>query len=150
MSIRIERERLFSLETEHTLYQMKADDQGLLLHLWYGGKTEADMSYRIRTVDRGFCGNPWEAADRRDYSTDTLPQEYSGNGTGDFRSAALQASLANGSESVAWRYAGYRLLKGKEKPEGLPPAGKRGNGRAGDPAGRSDQRPERVPELLAV
>ena len=26
MSIRIERERLFSLETEHTLYQMKADD----------------------------------------------------------------------------------------------------------------------------
>ena len=60
MSIRIDGERLFSLETEHTLYQMKAEDTGLLLHVWYGRKTGADMSYLIRTVDRGFSGNPFE------------------------------------------------------------------------------------------
>ena len=120
MGIRIDGERLFSLETEHTMYQMKAEDTGLLLHVWYGRKTGADMSYLIRTVDRGFSGNPWETAVRREYSPDTLPQEYSGNGTGDFRSAALQAELANGSASVDLRYAGYLLLKGKEKPEGLP------------------------------
>ena len=43
MSIRIEEgKRLFSLETAHTLYQMKADETGVLLHLWYGPKTDAD------------------------------------------------------------------------------------------------------------
>lgn len=126
MSIRIKEEnRLFSLETERTLYQFKADETGVLLHIWYGPRTGADMSYRIRTVNRGFCGNPFEAQDRLDYSLDTLPQEYSGSGTGDFRTAAVEAEGGDGSVSVDWRYAGYRLLKGKAKPAGLP--GVRGN-----------------------
>ena len=126
MGIRIdEQDRLFSLETAHTLYQMKADETGVLLHAWYGPRTGTDMSYRIRTVNRGFCGNPFDMQDRLDYSLDTLPQEYAGNGVGDFRSAAVQAEGPDGSLSVDWRYAGYRLLKGKEKPEGLP--GLRGN-----------------------
>ena len=121
MSIRIEEgKRLFSLETAHTLYQMKTDETGVLLHVWHGQRTGTDMSYLIRTVNRGFCGNPYEAQDRLDYSLDTLPQEYATEGVGDFRSAALQARLGNGSGSTDWRYAGYRLLKGKEKPEGLP------------------------------
>ena len=126
MSIRInEKERLFSLETIHTEYQMKADDTGVLLHVWYGLKTGSDMSSRIRTANRGFCGNPYEQQTRFDYSLDTLPQEYSTDGVGDFRSAAVKVKLENGSRSVDWRYAGYRLLKGKEKPQGLP--GLRGN-----------------------
>ena len=126
MSIRIdEKSRLFSLETAHTLYQIKADEMGVLLHLWYGPRTDADMSYRIRTANRGFCGNPYEAQDRMDYSLDTLPQEYSGSGVGDYRSSSVEAESAGGSMSVDWRYSGYRLLKGKEKPEGLP--GVRGN-----------------------
>ena len=126
MSIRIDESKgLFSLETANTLYQMKADETGVLLHTWYGQRTGADMSSRIRTANRGFCGNPFEMQDRYDYSLDTLPQEYSGNGTGDFRSAAARAEYANGSVSTEWRYAGFRLLKGKEKPEGLP--GVRGN-----------------------
>ena len=29
-------EHVFSLETENTLYQMKADVFGVLKHLWYG------------------------------------------------------------------------------------------------------------------
>ena len=126
MSIRIdEKSRLFSLETAHTLYQIKADEMGVLLHLWYGPRTDADMSYRIRTANRGFCGNPYEAQDRMDYSLDTLPQEYSGSGVGDYRSSSVEAESTGGSMSVDWRYSGYRLLKGKEKPEGLP--GVRGN-----------------------
>ena len=126
VSIRIdEKERLFSLETAHTLYQMKADETGVLLHTWYGQKTGTDMSYRIRTANRGFSGNPYEMQTRFDYSLDTLPQEYSTDGVGDYRPSAAQVMLANGSRSADWRYAGYRLLKGKEKPQGLP--GLRGN-----------------------
>lgn len=126
MSIRIqENERLFSLETSNTLYQFKADETDVLLHVWYGQKTGMDMSYRLRTVNRGFCGNPWEKQECFDYSLDTLPQEFSTDGVGDFRSPALQAVQENGSRSVDWRYTGYRLLKGKTNPSGLP--GLRGN-----------------------
>ena len=126
VSIRInEKERLFSLQTSQTEYQVKADQTGVLLHVWYGLKTGTDMSSRIRTANRGFCGNPYEMQTQFDYSLDTLPQEYSTDGVGDFRSAAAKVKLADGSQSVDWRYAGYRLLKGKEKPQGLP--GVRGN-----------------------
>ena len=127
MSIRIQEEkRLFSLETAHTLYQMKADGAGILLHLYYGRKTGEDMGYRIRTANRGFCGNPYEQQKQFDYSLDTLPQEYSTCGVGDYRSASAEAEAENGSLSVDWRYAGYRRLKGKTRPEGLP--GLRGDG----------------------
>lgn len=127
VSIRIQdNNRLFSLETVNTMYQMKADELDLLLHVWYGRKTSTDMSYRIRMSDRGFCGNPWESQDKREYSLDTLPQEYSTAGVGDFRSPGMRAVQGNGSRGLDWRYAGYRLLKGKEKPEGLP--GVRGSG----------------------
>ena len=117
MSIRIdEKSRLFSLETAHTLYQIKADEMGVLLHLWYGPRTDADMSYRIRTAHRGFCGNPYEAQDRLEYSLDTLPQEYSGSGVGDFRVSAVQATAENGSRGVDLRYRSHRLLDGAPAP----------------------------------
>lgn len=126
VSIRIkEKERLFFLETIHTEYQMKADETGVLLQVWYGLKTGSDMSGRIRMANRGFSGNPYEQQTRFDYSLDTLPQEYSTDGVGDYRAAAVKVKLADGSRSVDWRYAEHRLLKGKEKPLGLP--GLRGN-----------------------
>ena len=44
MSIQFrEQTGIISLETAHTLYQMKADATGVLLHLYYGKKTGGDM-----------------------------------------------------------------------------------------------------------
>ena len=121
MSIRYDGQTgVFSLETDHTLYQMKADDMGTLLHLHYGEKTGEDMSYLIRTADRGFCGNPYEKRSDRSYSLDQLPQEYSGNGTGDFRIPALIVRAENGSRTVDLRYAGYEITDGREPLPGLP------------------------------
>lgn len=122
MSIQVqEKERVFSLETRRSLYQMKADEYGVLLHLYYGKRTEEDMSYLVQTACRGFCGNPYEADDRPDYSLDLLPQEYSTSGVGDFRTPSVLVSGGNGSMSVDWRYAGYRITR-NEKPEGGLPA----------------------------
>ena len=120
MGIQIrETEGLFSLTTRNSLYQMKADEYGVLLQLYYGARTETDMSYRIRMVNRAFSGNPYEARFHPEYSLDALPQEYSTSGVGDYRSPAVMAELENGSVSVDWRYAGYQV-KGYEPPEGLP------------------------------
>ena len=53
VSIRIQEEkRLFTLETAHTMYQMKADETGVLLHIWYGEKTGEDMSSRTAMIIR--------------------------------------------------------------------------------------------------
>ncbi|MBQ6528639.1 MAG: alpha-galactosidase, partial [Clostridia bacterium] len=108
MNIRFnEQTAVFSLTTDHSLYQMKADPSGVLLHLYYGEKAEGDMSRLIRLTDRGFSGNPYELQSNRGFSLDTLPQEYSGSGVGDFRVPAVQAESENGSRSVDLRYEGY-------------------------------------------
>ena len=111
---------VFSLTTRSSLYQMKVAEGGVLLHLYYGRPTGADMSYLMRTTDRGFSGNPYEQRHDRGFSLDTLPQEYAGSGVGDYRLPAVQAVQANGSRSVDLRYAGHRLLDAKASPSALP------------------------------
>ena len=121
MSIQFrEQTGIFSLETAHSLYQMKADAPGILLHLFYGKKTGTDMDYLIRYSDRGFSGNPYELSGSRGYSLDTLPQEYSGNGVGDYRLPAVRVRSENGSRSVDLRFAEYAITKGRMPLEGLP------------------------------
>ena len=71
-------EHVFSLETENTLYQMKADVFGVLKHLWYGKKTEECMEYLFDYPDVVFAGNIYEAEDDRTYSLYTMPLDYAG------------------------------------------------------------------------
>ena len=55
-----EKESLFTLYTKTSMYQMKVDDYGVLLHTYYGKKTEVfDYSYLIQRRDHGFSGNPF-------------------------------------------------------------------------------------------
>ena len=46
--------RIFTLHTDHSTYQMKADSYGNLLHLYYGDRTEGSMEYMLIFEDRGF------------------------------------------------------------------------------------------------
>ena len=108
MTIVFEKEnRLFTLCTRNSMYQMKADDKGILLHTYYGKKTEVfDYSYLIQRRDHGFSGNPEEAGNDRTYSTDTLPQEYSSFGSGDYRESALDIRYDHGARTLGLRYEG--------------------------------------------
>ena len=62
MAIKIEN-KVFQIETEHTSYQMKVDEYGVLNHLWYGAKTNCCMDYLLDYPDVGFSGNIYEAGD---------------------------------------------------------------------------------------
>ena len=119
---RDKKEKLFTLHTAHTTYQMKADSLGTLLHLYYGKRTDdSDKSYIISHRDRGFSGNPYEVGKEiRTYSLDVLPQEYSCFGTGDYRISGLKVQNGDGSNAAALRYREYKTEKGKYAIPGLP------------------------------
>lgn len=115
-----EKDRTITLHTDNTTYQMKIDQYGVLLHLYYGARTEGNMDYLLTYIDRGFSGNPWEAGQDRTYSLDVLPQEYPAFGTGDYRSPALVVKNADGSYACDLRYAGHTITPGKYRLKGLP------------------------------
>lgn len=121
MGILIDEEsRLFRLITKNSEYQIKADKYGVLKHIWYGGKTGCDMEYLLKFPDVGFSGSIYDAGNNRSYSLDTLPQEYSCKGTGDFRIAAVAAVHSDGSCALDLRYQSYRVTNGKYIIPGLP------------------------------
>ena len=115
-----EEKRIFTLQTTRTTYQMKVDEFGFLLHLYYGGKTAGDMDYLLTFQDRGFSGNPIDAGNDRTYSMDVLPQEYPALGAGDYRSSALIIHNADESDCCDLRYVSHEIRMGKYRLKGLP------------------------------
>lgn len=115
-----QKNQIFTLQTQNTTYQMKVDNFGYLLHLYYGRKTAGDMDYLLTYYDRGFSGNPYEAGSDRTYSLDVLPQEYPVMGTGDYRSSALIIQNGDGSECCDLRYVSHEIKQGKYSLKGLP------------------------------
>lgn len=121
MSISVnENEKFFSVKTANTEYQMKVDNFGVLKHIWYGEITNKNMEYLLDYPDVGFSGNVYDAGTQKTYSHDTMPQEYSSEGTGDYRITSLALLNKDGSSAVDLRYEGYRIIKGKYKIPGLP------------------------------
>lgn len=121
MSISVnEKEKFFSVKTANTEYQMKVDEFGVLKHIWYGEITNKNMEYLLDYPNVGFSGSICEAGTRQTYSLDTLPQEYSCEGTGDYRISSLSVLNKDGDSSVDLRFKGWEVKKGKYSIPGLP------------------------------
>ncbi len=112
--------RTFTLHTVNSTYQMGIGRYGYLLHLYYGNRTDGDMSYLLTYADRGFSGNPHEAGEDRTFSLDALPQEYSDYGNGDYRFSCLQVKDHTGVFGSDLRYCSHRILPGKYGIPKLP------------------------------
>lgn len=119
---KITNELLFTLSTDSSSYQMKADQYGVLLHLFYGKKLKDgdDLSDLIFMTDMGFCGNPACVGKNRIYSLDNLPQEVSGFGVGDYRDSMIALLHADGSRAAEFRFDSYEILDGSYKVDGMP------------------------------
>ena len=112
--------RLLTISTDNSTYQMKVDEYGYLLHLYYGARAEGDLSYLLTYCDRsGMCGCPHDVADRT-YSLDVRPQEFPFQGSGDMRSPALLVRDAEGTFGCDLRYKGHEIRPGKYDLPGLP------------------------------
>lgn len=116
-----EKTKIFSLSTANSMYQMQVREYNTLVHLYYGANIgQTETAYRIVGRDRGFSGNPYAAGRDRTFSMDTLPQEYSGSGNGDYRINAIEAVHEDGSNVLQLSYESYRIRKGKYVLNGMP------------------------------
>ncbi len=112
---------VFTLQTKNSTYQMKADERRVLLHTYYGAKTdETDHSYLIQMADHGFSGNIAGTEDERVYSLDYLPQEFPVLGSGDHRIHCLAADLGSGVCDCLLLFDSYKVYDGKYSIPGLP------------------------------
>lgn len=67
-------DKIFTLHTTNTTYQMKVDSYGYLLHLYYGAHSMGNMEYLLTYVDRGLSGNPYAVGMDRTYSWMPFPR----------------------------------------------------------------------------
>ena len=112
---------ILTLHTKNTTYQMKADQYRVLTHTYYGPRVDGcDLSYLVRYADRACAPNPDEAGEDRTYSLNTIPQEYSTCGVGDYRLPSIELELPSGSRSADLRFTGCEVRRGKYALEGLP------------------------------
>ncbi len=123
MAIMIDQDqKLITLHTKNTTYQMTVGAYGQLLHLYYGPRLGGNMRYLLTYYDRGFSGNPYEADCDKTYSMDALPQEYPCFGNGDFRSPAFILKNSDGSYCADLRFVSCEVCEGKYRIPGLPAA----------------------------
>ena len=118
--IRDSKNRIITLHTDNTSYQMMVGPCDMLVHTYYGPRTEGDMSYCLPFWDRGFSGNPYDAGMNRTISADTLPMEYPCEGSGDFRATALSVRRENGVSGCDLRFKALEIVDGKDEIPGLP------------------------------
>ena len=65
-------------------------------------------------------GNLYEAGTDKTFCLDTLPQEYTAYGNGDYRINGLETEQADGSDTANLKYESYEISKGKYSLKGLP------------------------------
>jgi len=110
---------IFKLDGADVTYAFMVDKNGRLAHLYFGKKTASDdFEYLYRPTVRSFA--PYPQGGKPTDSGDMLPQEFSGFGTGDFRTAGFIVKNAAGNCATDPRYVDFRIFPGKPTLPGLP------------------------------
>lgn len=109
----------FILSNDEITYSFSIEKQRYLRHRYFGKRINASTNInQPYFFDRGFCSNPFP--DERDFSLDTLFQEYPDMNQGDFRSPAYVIQTEDGKRVTRFFYKGYEIIKGKPPLNGLP------------------------------
>lgn len=114
-----EQDNTFILSNDEITYSFSIEKQRYLRHRYFGKRINASTNInQPYFFDRGFCSNPFP--DERDFSLDTLFQEYPDMNQGDFRSPAYVIQTEDGKRVTRFFYKGYEIIKGKPPLNGLP------------------------------
>lgn len=115
-----EKRKIFKLDALDSTYAIGIRE-GYLIHLYYGKKIPDD-----NLLDLPFRGyfatiSPKNVhVDDYKFSLDVQPMEYSCNGSGDYRLAALSIKDSMGRTTTDIRYLDHKIYDGKPKLKGLP------------------------------
>lgn len=112
--------RTFHLKTQNTSYMMCVYRDDYLAHLYYGKRLEVNdiTNLVLRFEERSHIMN--DDPNDRDFSPETMPQEYPAFGAGDLKNPAYQIRDVRGHYISDTRYVSHRIYNGKEMLEGLP------------------------------
>lgn len=119
MAILVNDNKIFTLNTKNTTYQMHINEDGFLFHSYYGAKIEnSDLSYASHKNGwmASFSANPKE----KNYSHNHTSEELSCFGIGDFRLSALALVNHDGTIAAEPIYHSHKVVKGKYQIKGLP------------------------------
>lgn len=112
----------FHLKNKDISYVLAIEEGKILSHVYFGKRVKNYTGYfKYPRLDRGFSGNLPGSLDR-EYSKDTLPQEFSGNNTGDYRVPAVILKSENGARTTDFRYVDYKIVAGKPADDNFPHA----------------------------
>ena len=113
--------RILKLDTATSSYIFEIYEENYIVHLYYGAKIpDCNVTQlKYRGSFPSFSPNNINVSDPM-FSPDITPLEYSGEGTGDFRSAAVAVRNADGNNSTDFRYKSHKIYGGKPAIEGLP------------------------------
>jgi len=112
--------RLFHLQTDDTSYAIQIAHGGYLAHVYWGARVRGLKLDKLLEFKTRASFSPTTIKDIPELSLDTLPQEYPGYGTSDFRHPAYQVKFADGSTASELVYDSHRIVPGKPKLPGLP------------------------------
>ena len=104
---------IIRLDTRNTSYHIGIEPNGFLIHLYYGPKACGDLSSMLTYYFRVSNGVPYDHKGDGTYSADSLPQEFSCYGSGDYRNHALRISDAAGIQGADFRYRSHQIRDGK-------------------------------------
>lgn len=112
-------QKIFNLSNGKISYILGIEKDCYVKHIYFGkylssyNGSNAQLFY-----DRGFCSNP--IASDRNFSLDTLLQEYPDFNQGDFRNPAYIIQTEDGKRVNRFYYDSFNIIEGKPKLEGLP------------------------------
>ena len=116
-----EANKVFKLDACGVTYAMGVQEQGYLVHLYYGAAIPDTDLMPLMGRDWFDSLSPLgEDSTDPAFSLDIQPLEYPANGAGDFRSSALSVRGKDGNTVTDLRYVGHRILPGKPGLPGLP------------------------------
>lgn len=120
MTIKIDKDkRIFHLQTNTTSYLLQANEQGHLLHLYWGEKLETTfLDYYVSEIQR--ASYIADADGIPEYKLERLPVEYPSFGHPDLRSPAMTLKHRDGSRISDFRYVDYEVMKGHVAVSGQP------------------------------
>ncbi|BCJ98145.1 alpha-galactosidase [Anaerocolumna chitinilytica] len=120
MSIQFEeKSKSFILQTENSTYVIQLLREKFLSHVYWGAKIkEPVVEAMIKSAGRASFNATTDGD--REFSLDTMPNEYPAYGNSDLRMPAYQLQLENGSRITDLVYESYEIVRGKPALKGLP------------------------------